>query len=165
VQAELGEAQMTEDPTRAVPRGPQAASHGSLGPADPTADPATNPALMPVPVPAPGQPGETPTVPTPSIPPGAIDPRSREPEYKRTRSGVLWVGVILSAVVLIFLLIFILQNNRSVQVNFLTVSGTLPIGVALLFAAVAGLLLGAIPGGMRILQLRRAAGRSARSHR
>jgi hypothetical protein len=33
---------MTEDPTRAMPRGKQAASHGSLGPADPTADPATN---------------------------------------------------------------------------------------------------------------------------
>ena len=71
----------------------------------------------------------------------------------------LWVGAIPPAIVLIFLLIFILQNNVPVQINFLGVSGTLPTGVALLFAAIAGLLLVAIPGGLRILQLRRAARR------
>jgi uncharacterized integral membrane protein len=76
---------------------------------------------------------------------------------------MLWVGVLLSAVVLIFLLIFILQNNVPVRINFLGTSGTLPTGVALLFAAVAGLLLGAIPGTMRILQLRRAARRPVRT--
>jgi uncharacterized integral membrane protein len=37
-----------------------------------------------------------------------------------------------------------------------------PPGVALLLAAVAGLLLVAIPGGLRILQLRRAATRAGR---
>ena len=62
----------------------------------------------------------------------------------------------------IYLLIFILQNNVPVQINFLGLSGTLPTGVALLFAAIAGLLLGAIPGSMRILQLRRAARRGTR---
>jgi uncharacterized integral membrane protein len=46
-----------------------------------------------------------------------------------------------------------------VQINFLAASGTLPTGVALLLAAIAGLLLVAIPGGLRILQLRRAARR------
>jgi uncharacterized integral membrane protein len=61
---------------------------------------------------------------------------------------------------LIFLLIFIVQNNVPVQINFLGVTGTLPTGVALLFAAIAGLLLVAIPAGLRILQLRRAARRS-----
>jgi uncharacterized integral membrane protein len=162
---------MTEDPTRAMPRGKQAASHGSLGPADPTADPATHPGL--VPVAPPGLPGESPTVPTPTLPPGSVDPRPRDQqpragdsqplEVERTRSGMLWVGVLLSAVVLIFLLVFILQNNVPVRINFLGTSGTLPTGVALLFAAVAGLLLGAIPGTMRILQLRRAARRGART--
>ncbi len=81
----------------------------------------------------------------------------------RSRSGVLWTGVILSAIVLIFLLIFIVQNNEPVQITFLGASGTLPTGVALLFAAIAGLLLVAIPGGLRIMQLRRAARRTPRA--
>jgi len=37
--------------------------------------------------------------------------------------------------VLVLLLIFILQNTRSVKVTYFTVSGTIPVGVALLFAA------------------------------
>lgn len=78
-----------------------------------------------------------------------------------SRTGGLWVGLILSAIVLLFLLIFILQNRHAVQINFLAWTGTLPTGVALLFAAIAGLLLVAIPGTVRILQLRRAAVRDA----
>ncbi|MDT7622102.1 MAG: hypothetical protein QOF99_3003 [Pseudonocardiales bacterium] len=80
---------------------------------------------------------------------------------KRTRVSGLWVGVTLSAVVLLFLLIFILQNNVPTPVRFLGIEGILPVGVALLFAAVLGVLLVAIPGYLRILQLRRA----ARKHR
>lgn len=75
----------------------------------------------------------------------------------RSRISGLWVGLILSAVVLVFLLVFILQNSDPVQINFLGWAGALPTGVALLFAAVAGVLLVAIPGSVRILQLRRAA--------
>ena len=81
----------------------------------------------------------------------------------RSRTGILWTGLILSALVLLFLLIFILQNSTPVQINFLGLSGTLPVGVALLLAAIAGLLLVAIPGGLRILQLRRAAHREFRT--
>ena len=77
----------------------------------------------------------------------------------RSRTGMLWTGLILSALVLLVLLVFILQNSTPVQINFLNLSGTLPVGVALLLAAIAGLLLVAIPGGLRILQLRRAARR------
>jgi uncharacterized integral membrane protein len=65
--------------------------------------------------------------------------------------------MILSAVVLIFLLIFILQNRAPVQIIFLSWTGALPTGVALLFAAIAGMLLVALPGAARMLQLRRAA--------
>jgi lipopolysaccharide assembly protein A len=75
----------------------------------------------------------------------------------RSRISGLWVGLVLSAVMLIFLLVFILQNSDPVQINFLAWTGVLPSGVALLFAAVAGVLLVAIPGSVRILQLRRAA--------
>jgi lipopolysaccharide assembly protein A len=73
------------------------------------------------------------------------------------RAGGVWIASILSAVVLVFLLIFILQNRVPAQVTFLGWSGVLPTGVALLLASAAGVLLVAIPGTVRILQLRRAA--------
>ncbi|MGI8817026.1 MAG: lipopolysaccharide assembly protein LapA domain-containing protein [Pseudonocardia sp.] len=72
------------------------------------------------------------------------------------RIGGLWVVLTLSAIVLVFLLIFIVQNNNDIPIKFLGVEGTLPSGVALLFAAALGVLLAAIPGYGRILQLRRA---------
>jgi len=139
---------MSDDPTRAMNlRSP---AYGSVGPADPHADPATQPSMRPVVA-------DGPTVPTPS------EPKARAgwpPEpVARSRSGILWTGLILSALVLLVLLIFILQNSTPVQINFLGASGTLPTGVALLLAAIAGLLLVAIPGGLRIIQLRRAARR------
>jgi uncharacterized integral membrane protein len=140
---------MTEEPTRAM--NVSSPAYGSAGPADPHADPATQPSMRPAVV------AEGPTVPTPSDP----TPRAGWPAepVARSRSGMLWTGLILSALVLLVLLIFILQNGAPVQINFLNASGTLPTGVALLLAAIAGLLLVAIPGGLRMLQLRRAARR------
>lgn len=155
---------MSEDPTRAMvrPADPGLPSYGSLGPADPRADPATEPALRPVQPAAVG--GPVPGGPTAATPTGQArpDPGPRATAVTRTRTGGLWTGLILSAVVLVFLLVFILQNLRPVQISFLGAVGTLPVGVALLFAAVAGLLLVAIPGGVRILQLRLVARRGAR---
>jgi uncharacterized integral membrane protein len=58
------------------------------------------------------------------------------------------------AVILLLLLIFILQNGHTVAISFLGARGHLPLGVALLLAAVLGVLLVAIPGTVRILQLR-----------
>ena len=157
---------MSEDPTRALPMpGPQAReipAYGRVGPADPHADPATHPALRPAdadgPATDPGIPQvqaapEAPTVPT-------AQPDKQAPVVRRSRSGGLWTGLILSAIVLIFLLVFILQNQESVTITFLAFSGRLPVGVALLLAAVAGLLLVAIPGGVRMMQLRRTAHRA-----
>ena len=142
--------------------------HGSVGPADPTADPATDPGLrVPVPVPVPA---EQPTAPVavPAGPPTAGPPTSgpatsgTAPAVRHSRTGGLWVGLILSALVLLFLLVFILQNDDPVQISFFALEGVLPTGVALLLAAIAGILLVAIPGSIRILQLRRVARRSAR---
>ena len=76
---------------------------------------------------------------------------------KRTRVSGLWVGITLSAVVLLFLLIFIVQNLEPARIRFLGAEGSLPVGVALLFASALGVLLVAIPGYLRILQLRRLA--------
>jgi uncharacterized integral membrane protein len=139
---------MSDDPTRAM--NVHSPPYGLVGPPDPHADPATQPSMRPA-VP------DSPTVPTPREPQARAG-WPKEP-VTRSRSGVLWTGLILSALVLLVLLIFILQNSAPVQINFLGASGTLPIGVALLLAAIAGLLLVAIPGGLRILQLRKAARR------
>jgi uncharacterized integral membrane protein len=68
--------------------------------------------------------------------------------------GGLWVTLVVAAFVLLLLLIFILQNGQQAQVSFLGAHGNLPMGVALLLAAVFGVLLVALPGTVRILQLR-----------
>ena len=72
----------------------------------------------------------------------------------RSRAGGLWVAAVIFAVVLLLLLIFVLQNGQRVDVSFLGAHGQLPLGVALLLAAVFGVLLVALPGTARIVQLR-----------
>jgi uncharacterized integral membrane protein len=59
------------------------------------------------------------------------------------------------AIVLIVLLVFILENTQSVKISFFGASGHLPLGVALLLAAIGGALLVGIIGAARIVQLRR----------
>lgn len=83
---------------------------------------------------------------------------------RRSRTGGIWVSVIVAIVVLIFLLVFILQNIVTVTVRFLWMAGSLPLGVALLFAVIGGALLLALIGTARILQLRRAARKAVASH-
>jgi lipopolysaccharide assembly protein A len=68
--------------------------------------------------------------------------------------GAVWFAAASFAVVLVLLLIFILQNSRKVQISYLGAHGHLPLGVALLFAAVLGILLVVIPGTARIIQPR-----------
>lgn len=158
---------MSEDPTRALPveKAPPAETsgptHGRVGPADPHADPATHPGLR---RPDGTDPATDPGMrAVPAAPDAPTVPVKQAPVVARTRTGGLWTGLILSAVVLVFLLVFILQNLAVVTIYFLGFTFSLPIGVALLLAAVAGLLLVAIPGGLRILQLRRVARRAGRA--
>jgi uncharacterized integral membrane protein len=88
------------------------------------------------------------------------DPEQAPPETtSRTRAGAVWAGIIVSAIVLIVLLTFIVQNSNPVEIYFLAWVISLPAGVALLGAAVAGILIVAIPGASRMSQLRRAARR------
>jgi uncharacterized integral membrane protein len=87
------------------------------------------------------------------------DKKRKPTPITRTRVSGLWIGVILSVVVLIFLLIFILQNLTTVPIYYLGAQGSLPAGVALLFAAILGALVVAVPGALRIFQLRREARR------
>ena len=72
----------------------------------------------------------------------------------RSRVGGVWVAAVLFALVLLLLLIFLLQNGQRAEVSFFGFHGALPMGVALLLAAVFGILLVALPGTARIVQLR-----------
>ena len=106
---------------------------------------------------APGQPA--PGQPQPATrPPAGLDSKGH---VRRTRSSAIWVGLIATAIVLIALLIFIAQNSSTVTVHYLGAHGRVPLAVALLLSAVAGLLIAAIPGTVRILQLRRAVKKNA----
>jgi uncharacterized integral membrane protein len=73
----------------------------------------------------------------------------------RTRIAAAWFGVVAAALVFVLLLIFILQNTRSVKITYFTLSGTIPVGVAFLFAAIGGVLLAGLAASLRIWQLRR----------
>ncbi|MGS2618685.1 lipopolysaccharide assembly protein LapA domain-containing protein [Micromonospora sp. LZ34] len=73
----------------------------------------------------------------------------------RVRAGGALVEFAASAVVLLLLLIFILQNGQRTDVHFFGARGQLPVGVALLLAAVFGVLLVTMQATMRrIIQLR-----------
>ena len=97
----------------------------------------------------------------PAAPPTAVPHPLPQHRLKRTRTGGLWVAVGFFAVILLLLLIFILQNNTDVSVSYLGMHGHLPLGVALLLAAVCGVLLVVLAGTARIGQLRA----TARRHR
>ncbi len=78
----------------------------------------------------------------------------RRDAVPRSRVGGVWVSAVLFSVVLLLLLIFVLENGQRAEVSFFGAHGHLPMGIALLFAAVCGILLVALPGTGRIVQLR-----------
>jgi uncharacterized integral membrane protein len=89
-------------------------------------------------------------------------------ERGRVRSGrisMAWVGSIATAIFLILLIIFIAQNSRRVSLHFLGWSGQFSLALTILLSAVIGVLLVAIPGSLRILQLRRALRQNAPARR
>jgi uncharacterized integral membrane protein len=104
-------------------------------------------------------------------PPAAAAPTQAGPAHagapslkpKHTRISGLWVAVGFFAVILLLLLIFILQNGKTVDVSYMGAHGHLPLGVALLLAAVCGVLLVVLAGAARISQLRTVARRHRRA--
>jgi uncharacterized integral membrane protein len=110
-----------------------------------TSDPFAKPDLPPPP--PPGAPG----------PPRVKAPPPPESAVKFTKAAALWISLILGFLILIVLLIFIAQNTESAEFAFIGWHWSLPLGVAILFAAVAGGLLTVAVGAVRIFQLRRAA--------
>jgi len=86
---------------------------------------------------------------------------SAERVLEHTRLGGIWVAAGCFLVVLVFLLVFILENDSQVSVSFFGAHATLYLGVALVLAAVCGALLVMFAGMARIMQLRS----RARKHR
>jgi uncharacterized integral membrane protein len=77
----------------------------------------------------------------------------------RTRTGAAWFGICAAALVLVVLIVFMLQNTRSVEVTFLWMHGSVPLALALLVAGVGVAVLAMAVGEARIGQLRRLARR------
>jgi uncharacterized integral membrane protein len=71
-----------------------------------------------------------------------------------TRIGNAWVAVIVAAILGVALIDFIVQNTRSVRIEFFSATGHLPVAVALLGAALAGAFLVLAVGIARTTQLR-----------
>jgi putative membrane protein len=73
----------------------------------------------------------------------------------RTRTSSTWVGICAAALTLVVLIVFMMQNTRSVEVTFLWMHGSLPLALALLIAGVGVAVLAMVIGAARITQLRR----------
>jgi uncharacterized integral membrane protein len=80
-----------------------------------------------------------------------------------TRASRAWTRVLPALVLLAAILLFVFQNLRSSKVSFVSLSGTLPLGVALLAAAALGALLVLALGSVRVLQLRKLVRRHQRA--
>jgi uncharacterized integral membrane protein len=81
--------------------------------------------------------------------------RGRPDPLRGSRTSGFWLAVLVLVAVMLLLAVFILQNTQNVDVAFLGWEGSAPLAATLLIAAVAGALLVATAGFLRILQLRR----------
>ena len=149
---------MTIDPQPAPTQGEALSAQGEPPLAQPALE--NTPQVPPQQAAPPQQPAPEPAAP-PAAPPAAAPHPLPQHRIKRTRTGGIWVAVGFFAVILLLLLIFILQNGTDVSVSYLGMHGHLPLGVALLLAAVCGVLLVVLAGTARIAQLRA----TARRHR
>lgn len=82
-------------------------------------------------------------------------PAPAKPKVKKTAAGSMWVGLVVSAILLIVLLVFILQNQQQSELNLFGWTWNFPVGVGMLFAAILGALITALIGGWRMMDLRR----------
>ncbi len=95
---------------------------------------------------------QVPASPAPALAPAPTDHYQK---VRRTKFSGLWVGITVAAIVLLVLLVFIIENGQSVDVGFFGAHWHTPLGVTMLLVAICGILLVAIPGYGRIIQLRR----------
>ncbi len=74
--------------------------------------------------------------------------------YRHTRTSAAWAGIVVAVLFGVALIDFIAQNTNDVRIEFFSVSGRLPIAVALLAAALAGAVVVLAVGVGRVAQLR-----------
>jgi uncharacterized integral membrane protein len=91
-----------------------------------------------------------------------LDHRDGEDPLRGSRTSGVWAATVGLGVLLVLLIIFIAQNTRQTTVSFLAWDGQVPVAVAILIAAVAGLFLALLAGLLRILQLKRRVRRTRR---
>ncbi len=102
-----------------------------------------------------GTAGDAPPPAGPTAEPTGTAPATQRGEVPHTRTARAHNALIASAIVLILLLVFIIENTESVKIAYFGAGFHLPLGVALLLAAIGGALLVGIVGAARIMQLRR----------
>ncbi|WP_084484672.1 LapA family protein [Nocardia anaemiae] len=87
-----------------------------------------------------------------------VEPNGRK-SVAKSRTGDTWVALVAAALIGMVVLIFILQNLEQQRVDLFFWDFSLPVGILVLLSVIAGALVMALVGGVRIIQLRRAAKR------
>lgn len=125
---------------------------------DNTADTASSSASQP------DQASQPARVNSPANPHGELSATERKvlEDYEKNKTRVkgsfaasTWAALIVGFLLLILLIVFILQNQQSVELNFFSWTGHFPAGIAFLIFTVAGALIMALVGGWRMFELRR----------
>ena len=93
---------------------------------------------------------------TAPVQPTSVEPTPAQPtKVKGSIAASTWIALIIGFLLLILLIVFILQNQQSVELNIFVWSGAFPAGIAFLLFAIGGALFMALIGGWRMLELRR----------
>jgi uncharacterized integral membrane protein len=120
-------------------------------------------AAMSAPTKPPGAGSSEPHPPTPGTEPQPRRAPVSPHAAATTRAAAAWFATAAALVLLVLLVILMLQNQQRVEVRYLGFTGSLPLGTALLIAAVGGAAVVSIVGVVRLTQLRIGARRARRS--
>lgn len=101
----------------------------------------------------PGTPANVPAVTAEPEPAPTPEPVPTPPKT-RTLAGGAWAFLIIGALLLIVLLVFILQNQASVELTLFAWTFQFPAGIGFLLAAITGALITALVGGVRMFEYR-----------
>lgn len=123
-------------------------------------EPTWNPETSPAGASASEVPGQQPQQPRPAQEPAPAPQQAppTDPKLDGHSSGPgagVWAALIVGILVLIVLLIFILQNMEDATIHFMSWTSSMPTGVAMLLAAIAGALVMALVGSVRLFAVNR----------
>ena len=86
---------------------------------------------------------------------GTTEPAAAPQKAQGSFAASTWAALIVGFLLLIVLIIFIMQNQQEVPMNFLGWSGQFPAGIAYLMFTIGGALIMALVGVWRMLEVRR----------